>query len=51
MLSETEQQLAILEELIKDANLDKQIKEYKSKTSIIQEQKFAELERLKSESK
>ena len=48
VLSETEQQLTILEDLTKDVQLDSELKEYDKKFSLLQEQKFSELERLKS---
>lgn len=46
-INETEQQLAVLEELVKDANFERQVKDFKSKSMDLQEQKFAELEQLK----
>lgn len=49
MLSETEHQLKILEDLVKDAGLDFEIQEQNKKLQILHDNKFADLERLKSE--
>ncbi len=48
VLSETEQQLTFLEDLAKDAHLHFELKENDKKFALLQEQKFAELEKLKS---
>lgn len=48
VFSETEQQLAILEDLMKDVHLEDEIKEYDTKLACLQEQKFEDLQKLKS---
>ena len=49
-MKKTEEQLTLLEDLVKDCQLDYEIKEHDKKFSLIQDQKFAELESLKSKS-
>lgn len=49
-LKKTEEQLAVLEDLVKDSQFDSELKELDKKFVTLQDQKFAELERLKSNS-
>jgi hypothetical protein len=48
LLFDTELQLEILEEKVKDSNLEKQMNEYTKKMVLLQDQKYAEFEHLKS---
>jgi hypothetical protein len=48
LLVDTELQLEILEEKVKDSNLEKQMNEYTKKMVLLKEQKYAEFEHIKS---
>lgn len=47
-LTKTEEQLALLEDLVKDSQFDSELKDCEKKFIMLQDQKFAELEKLKS---
>lgn len=47
-MKKTEEHLALLEDLVKDSQLESEIKEHDKKFVLLQDQKFAELESLKS---
>ncbi|EFX85193.1 hypothetical protein DAPPUDRAFT_313831 [Daphnia pulex] len=47
-LKKTEEHLALLEDLVKDSQLESEIKEHDKKFVLLQDQKFAELESLKN---
>jgi hypothetical protein len=48
-LKKTEEQLALFEDMVKDNQLETEIKEQDKKFALFQDRKFAELESLKSE--
>jgi len=48
LLADTELQLEILEENVKDKNLDKLMNDYAKKMLLLQDEKYAEFEQLKS---
>ena len=47
LLLETEQQLQVLEDLVKDEHLNNEFKDYEKKLNSLQGNKFSELEKLK----
>ena len=47
-LKKTEENLALLEVLVKDSQLESEMKDQDKKFALLQDQKFAELESLKS---
>lgn len=47
-LTKTEEQLALLEDLVKDSQFDSELKDCEKKFIMLQDQKFSELEKLKS---
>ena len=47
LFADTEKQLEILEDHIKDVTLEKQIKDYSNKMVLLQKEKYAGLDRLK----
>ena len=48
-LKKTEEQLALFEDMVKDNQLETEIKEQDKKFALLQDRKFAELDSLKSE--
>ena len=48
LIRETESQLLVLEDLVKEADFEKTIKEYECKASLLREEKLASLENLQS---
>ena len=48
LLADTELQLEILEENVKDKNLDKLMNDYAKKMQLLQDEKYAEFQQLKS---
>ncbi len=47
-MKKTEEHLGLLEDLVKDSQLESEMKEHDKKFALLQDQKFAELESLKS---
>lgn len=48
-MKKTEEQLALFEDMVKDTQLEIEIKEQDKKFALLQDRKFAELDSLKSE--
>ena len=48
-MKKTEEQLALFEDMVKDNQLETEIKEQDKKFALLQDRKFAELDSLKSE--
>lgn len=48
LICETEKQLLILEDLVKEADFEKRVKEYECKASLLREEKMTSMENLQS---